>query len=65
MCKIGDGGHRSRYLAHAKGTLYHLSYVPLMSYGCDLFTSDADDDCLRHFSPPHHMEKEQYQSALV
>eukprot|EP00955_Chlamydomonas_euryale_P048297 353930-Chlamydomonas_euryale.AAC.5 len=27
--KIGDGGHRSPYLSHAKRALYHLSYVPV------------------------------------
>ena len=27
--KIGGAGHRSRYLAHAKRALYHLSYTPM------------------------------------
>ena len=26
--KIGDAGHRSPYLSHAKRALYHLSYIP-------------------------------------
>ena len=26
--KAGCGGHRSRYLSHAKRSLYHLSYTP-------------------------------------
>ncbi len=29
--KIGAGGHRSHCLAHAKRTLYHLSYSPKKS----------------------------------
>ena len=26
---IGEEGHRSLYLAHAKRALYHLSYIPM------------------------------------
>ena len=26
--KIGEAGHRSQYLPHAKRALYHLSYIP-------------------------------------
>ena len=26
--KIGEAGHRSPYLSHAKRALYHLSYIP-------------------------------------
>lgn len=25
---VGDAGHRSPYLSHAKRALYHLSYIP-------------------------------------
>ena len=31
--KIGDAGHRSPYLSHAKGALYHLSYIPVEEMG--------------------------------
>ena len=27
---IGDAGHRSPYLSHAKRALYHLSYIPML-----------------------------------
>ena len=27
---FGDAGHRSPYLSHAKRSLYHLSYIPVM-----------------------------------
>ena len=31
--KIGDSGHRSPYLSHAKRALYHLSYIPVEEMG--------------------------------
>ena len=31
--KIGDAGHRSPYLSHAKRALYHLSYIPVEEMG--------------------------------
>ena len=27
---VGGAGYRSRYLSHAKGALYHLSYAPVI-----------------------------------
>ena len=30
--KFGDGGYRSPYLSHAKRALYHLSYVPTLTF---------------------------------
>ena len=33
LLKIGDAGHRSPYLSHAKRALYHLSYVPVEETG--------------------------------
>ncbi len=32
--KCGEDGHRSHYLAHAKRTLYHLSYIPIPLCRC-------------------------------
>ena len=39
---LGVGGHRSRYLAHAKRALYHLSYDPTdrESKSTDINTAD-------------------------
>ena len=33
LWKIGDAGHRSPYLSHAKRALYHLSYIPVEETG--------------------------------
>ena len=33
LWKIGDAGHRSPYLSHAKRALYHLSYLPVEETG--------------------------------
>ena len=33
LWKIGDAGHRSPYLPHAKRALYHLSYIPVEETG--------------------------------
>ena len=33
LWKIGDAGHRSPYLSHAKRALYHLSYIPVEEAG--------------------------------
>ena len=33
LWKIGDAGHRSPYLPHAKQALYHLSYIPVEETG--------------------------------
>ena len=33
LWKIGDAGHRSPYLSHAKGALYHLSYITVEEMG--------------------------------
>ena len=33
LWKIGDAGHRSPYLSHAKRALYHLSYFPVEETG--------------------------------
>ena len=30
----GEVGYRSPYLSHAKRALYHLSYIPVVIFGC-------------------------------
>lgn len=38
--KVGWGGHRSRYLSLAKGSLYHLSYTPTILRSISVYILD-------------------------